>query len=224
LKKDELPYNYELDREDAMSKTPRLKIITVILVVNLLACTTPPKTAPDLGSAVAEFPVMSIGDTWVSSHFADNHGTAEFSYTVTSVESDGSFDIKRENNKDTKREFKHFDSTATGVPMMMGIQYDPEALQFPIFVGKAWETEAQTVSTDGDYYTYKTRYVVDEYTIVKTKGGTFEAFLIKSRARNLGTNWKGTGKYWYAPEAKTIVKSTHSHIRGIEFLKVDLVE
>ncbi len=201
-----------------------LRLITFILVVNLLACTTPPKTAPDLGSPVAEFPVMSIGDMWVSLHHSGIHGTATFTYKVTSVDPDGSFDIKRENDKDSKRNFTHFDSTAIGVPMTMGVDYDPEALQFPLFVGKAWETEARSKSTDGDYFTYKSWYVVDEYTTVKTAAGIFEAFLIRTKISNLDISWRGLGKYWYAPKAKAIVKSTHSHIRGIKLLKVDLVE
>ncbi len=152
------------------------------------------------------------------------HGSAEFTYTVSSVDSDGSFDIKVTNNKDNKQDFVNFDSTATGVPMTMGIRYDPAALQFPLFVGKAWDTEAGTRSTDGEWFTYKSWYVVEDYTTVKTEAGIFEAFLIRTKVTNLDRTWRGSGKYWYAPEAKAIVKSTHSHIRGIKLQKLNLVE
>lgn len=207
-----------------MDKFSVLRLITVVLAVNLLACTTPPKTAPDPGSPVAEFPVMSIGDTWVSSHYSNTHGTAIFTYQVTSVDPDGSFDIKQENDKSIDRNFVHFDATANGVPMTMGNDYDLEALQFPLFVGKAWETEARTKSSNGDTYTYKTWYVVNEYTTIETDAGSFDAFLIRSKISNLDASWTGISNYWYAPQARAIVKTTHTHLPGLEVLKVDLVE
>jgi hypothetical protein len=58
-------------------------------------------------------------------HHHHDHGAAKFTYKVTSVEADGSFDLKQENNKDKKRIFIHFDSTATGTPMITGTQHDP---------------------------------------------------------------------------------------------------
>ena len=78
-----------------MVNFPKSKFIVVLLIVSLVACTTPPKTVPDLGSAVAEFPTMLVGDTWVSLHHLHDQGTAKFTYKVTSVEADGSFDLKQ---------------------------------------------------------------------------------------------------------------------------------
>ena len=108
-----------------MASFPNSKFIFVLLIASQLASTTPPKTVPDSGSAVAEFPIALIGNTWVSLHHHLEHATAKLAYKVTSVEADGSFDLRQKNNKDKKRIFIDFDSTAIGTPMIKGIQHNP---------------------------------------------------------------------------------------------------
>ena len=103
---------------------------------------------------VANFPVVSLGHTWIASHYHSDYGSAEFTYRVTSVEAAGSCDIREQNSKDSRTRMHHFDATAKAVPMPMGI-FDPEALQFPPFVGKKWNTEAQSRSVDGGHHTYR---------------------------------------------------------------------
>ena len=106
----------------------------------------------------------------------------------------------------------------------MGVQFDPEGLQFPLFVGKSWNTEVEAASVDGDFFNYKSSYVVEEYSIVETPVGSFKAFRIKQRIRSQEVNFTGFDNHWYAPAAKTIVKSTSTSIRGVKLLDMKLVE
>lgn len=207
-----------------MNKITILGFIHVFLLLNLMACSTPQKSIPGATDVVAEFPVMAVGDSWTVKHYYADYGEATFTYKVTSVDSDRSFDIKIENNRDKNRGFRHFDSSSVGVRMIIGGLDDPEALQFPLFVGKAWETEVQGRSIGGDLFTYQINYVVEEFSNIETQAGNFEAFRIKGITRNLGRSWIGRSDYWYAPAAKAIVKSRHRHIRGVKLLSIDLVE
>ncbi len=207
-----------------MRNIPKTKFILALLILNLLACTTLPKTTPDLGSAVAQFPIMSVGDRWVVSQHDNTYSSAKNIYDVTEVESDGSFSLRSVNEKSKKENVYYFDSTATGVKHILGLMFDSGGLQFPLFVGKAWESETTAPSVDGDYSTYKAKYVVEEYTTVKTAVGIFEAFRIRGNIKNMDIEWKGVSYFWYAPAAKAIVKSTHTHTRGLKLLEIDLVE
>jgi hypothetical protein len=213
------------ERGHTMRNIPKTKLILVLLILNLLACTTPPKTTPDLGSVVAQFPKMSVGDKWVTlEHDDEGGGSGKCTYKVINVESDGSFDISKVYESTKKEIFYNFDSSATGVHHILGIMFDPDGLQFPLFAGKVWRTETVSKSVDGDYFTYKSKYEVVEYTTVKTAVGIFEAFRIKGTIKNADSKWKGISIYWYAPAAKAIVKTTNTHIRGLKLIQMDLVE
>lgn len=110
-----------------MASFPNSKFIFVLLIASQLVSTTPPKTVPDSGSAVAEFPTALIGNTWVSLHHHLEHATAKLAYKVTSVEADGSSDLGQK-NRDKKRIFIVFDSTAIGTPMIREFSITPVML------------------------------------------------------------------------------------------------
>lgn len=201
-----------------------LQLILCLFTLNLIACATPSKTAPDPGSVVAQFPEMSVGDSWIVLDYIRDFGTANYTYEVISVEADGSFDMRIKNDKNNIEYVKYFDSTLIGIPMIMGTQFDPEALQFPLFVGKSWKTVANSKSVKGENHIYKSQYTVEEYTKVETAVGVFDAFRIHQKIRSVGTNWRGSDNHWYAPAAKAIVKSSPTHIRGVKILEMNLVE
>ncbi|NNE62715.1 MAG: hypothetical protein HKN34_01405, partial [Gammaproteobacteria bacterium] len=115
---------------------------------------------PDTIDIVARFPKMSVGDSWITRQAFRGGGEAKWTYEVISVNADGTFDMKLKNDKDQFEYFEHFDSKAPWVPMLLGVRYDPRALQFPLFVGKEWETEVAIESIAGNYNTYRNRYIV----------------------------------------------------------------
>ena len=203
-----------------------LRSVIAVLVLGLMltACAAPSKTAPATGDVVAQFPVMQVGDSWTAYHHHDLFGTAKFTYRVTSVEPDGSFDISETNDRNSQRRFKHYDRHAEGVHMTIGLQFDPGALQFPLFVGKTWQSESRAPSVDGDYFTYRTRYRIETFGPVQTGVGTLDAFKIRGATKNLETNWSGVSYYWYSPAAKAVVSSSHRHTRGIKLVEMNLVE
>jgi hypothetical protein len=134
-----------------MVSFPNSKFIFALLIASLLACTTPPKTVPDSGSAVAEFPTTLVGNTRVSLHHHHEHATAKLAYKVTSVEADGSFDL-RQKNRDKKRIFIDFDSTAIRTPMIKGIQHNPSNVKNLIeFTNINWITGIFMRSTNRIY-------------------------------------------------------------------------
>lgn len=184
----------------------------------------PKADIPDDAGVVARFPAMSVGDSWVANHRDDARDDAIYTYEVAYVDPDGSFDLKVTNDKNNRTEHRHFDSGAPWIRMFMGLQFDPRGLQFPLFVGKAWNTETQARSTGGDYFTYRSKYVVEDFTTISTRAGDFEAFRIASEVHNVQTSWRGLSTYWYAPAARSLVKSSHMQGRGIELLSLDLVE
>jgi hypothetical protein len=88
-----------------------------------------------------------------------------------------------------------------------------KVLDFPLFVGKKWSDTVGVIPKKGIRSTFERNYtedyVVSAYEEVKVAAGTFKAFKIEYRNTEMKTvRQTARGAYWYAPEAKAIVKRT----------------
>jgi len=168
---------------------------------------------------------MRDGDSWKLTDRHPRHGTATFTYEVTRVESDGGFDLREQNDKDLRVKHHHFDPSSEGAHMIGESHFDPMALQFPLFIGKTWHTEATVQTLAGRENSYKSYYVAEEYIQIDTDVGTYMAFRSRQEVRRSSStnNWRGYFDHWYVPKAKVVIRSKPSHIRGAEIVEVNLV-
>ncbi len=93
-------------------------------------------------------------------------------------------------------------------------------LDFPLSIGKKWTFNAEDISQSlGRMCDTRNEMEVIAYEPVKVPAGTFDAFKILHKQQNLcrDTGAWNTRVYWYAPDAKAIVKTTgwnSSHVKS----------
>ncbi|MCP4105399.1 MAG: hypothetical protein GY749_07670 [Desulfobacteraceae bacterium] len=160
---------------------------------------------------------MAIANRWVANSYHDDYGTATYYHKVTNVEADGSFDIKITSDKDANGRFVHYrknDEQIDGI-----VARSSKVLSFPLFLGKKWkvETSGRKIRTK-KIYRYSFSHTVDKIEKIKTSAGMFTAFKIKRYQHNLGNDFRYTDYFWYASEAKCIVKSEFSYKKGTDLL------
>lgn len=166
---------------------------------------------PGAHAQMALPPSVAVGDEWRFAVY----------YTVPSAVPNRSWVVKAVNSV-------HIEATENGEPLVMTRELnvldsprhsesDPRALSFPMRVGDRWR-----YSTDWLFKAKSSRgtLVVDvkvvSYEAIRVPAGTFEAFRLEARGQ-LGGNspsntffaGETTTVYWYAPAARTIVKSVH---------------
>jgi hypothetical protein len=75
---------------------------------------------------------------------------------------------------------------------------------FPLWVGKSWRGSPMLYTVESIPVTYFLSLKVVDYATVKVKAGTFQCYVIEL---NISYSLdRGTGFYYYAPEAKSVIK------------------
>jgi hypothetical protein len=214
-----------------LGKLKRLVISALIYSSALifLSCTATQtaKMEPLTGESIAEFPKMIVGDSCTMDTWKGVKN-----YKVIKVNSDGSFVIEVQTEDGEKTWNSYYDNHYRLIKEIymntgerISIPYPPKKrLEFPLFVGKKWESKYHGKAIDKKFYDYHNSYTVEKIEMVQTKAGTFKAFKIQSIHRNLAR--KDFKKYfeshWYAPELKLVVKSEPSWREGNELISYNL--
>ena len=174
----------------------------------------------------AHRPEISTGDRWAfAEHGSVPSATPTRTWIVTAVTSEGIEGTDNGEPLRLTRELNVLDSARESASNM-------QALRFPLEVGKRW-----TYSTDwhlkakGSRGTADGEAIVVAYETVRVPAGTFEAFKIVRKDRIHGTSPVGsqyggaeaTATYWYAPDARAIVKLV-AHNPYLGTRTVELVE
>lgn len=197
-----------------LTESRQIKITIVIfsLIASLLACssTKNEKIEPNADQPIANFPVMTTGEQWVTS---SRHGVR--SNKVIDVKADGSFIIEVQNEDGSIILHQYYDknycltkqlNTTTG--SITKIPTPPaQPLNFPLFVGKTWEDEYRGLDLNNKIRTYKSSYKVERIEMVSTAAGTFKAFKIY---RTIHVSGRQTPLYesnWYSTDLKLVCKS-----------------
>jgi hypothetical protein len=81
------------------------------------------------------------------------------------------------------------------------------AVDFPLSVGKEWQSEFRSWSSGGGRSDYVNYYRIVAFEEVKTKAGTFKAYRINMRQDNAGP-YRGSWQLdlWWSPEVRGFVK------------------
>jgi uncharacterized caspase-like protein len=177
---------------------------------------------------IAHFPKMNIGDMFLLKEYTPELGIDTYHAKIIEVKSDGSFVIEAEAGKggiyhqyyNNEYQLKKTVNMLTGKKVALPIM---KLLNFPLFVGKAW-TDQHIEKSGSSYYNYSTKYFVENYEIINTEAGSFEAFKITRQKYNNDTGWEGKDEYWYSPDAKVIVKSKPDWRLGRELLSYKMAE
>jgi hypothetical protein len=193
------------------------------LIFSLFACSPAQKdkAIPLPNEPTINFPKMVIGEEWtIDTPYGIRHKK------VIDVSSDGGFTLesKREDGSNIVHQF--FDKNYriireininTGLHSQMP---DPPRLllNFPLFVGKTWDEEFNSLSTSGNLNRFKSSYTVDKIEIKTTKAGEFKTVKIIENQINIETTFKGKSTYWYSPDLKIIIKEEPTWKKSMELL------
>jgi uncharacterized caspase-like protein len=186
------------------------------------------KLAPSPGEPVADFPQMTVGDSFTMRLDIYQAGFGTFHWKVIEVLEDGSFIMEstREGSNRKNKLYVHKeqpDSPSYIIKNEKGRRLVFANIQFPLFVGKKWSEDFRGLSQKGKHILNITaNYHVDKYELIQTRAGPLMAFRIKGNASFMHPK-KGFKrrmfKYWYSPSAKMVMKADYSN----RFEDIDLL-
>jgi uncharacterized caspase-like protein len=164
------------------------------------------------GESTVDFPHMAVGDQWV---LMTHRGLR--SHSVIEVKPDGSFVVEVKNKEGMALWHRHYDrgyrilKTDLMAPAEKAKWEAPweKTLNFPLFIGKKWQDEYKAMGADEVPRHYRNSYEVQKIETVTTPAGTFNAFKIHRSFLATGIQKNQDQYYWYAPDAKVVVKLWH---------------
>ena len=172
----------------------------IILAASILlfGCTTPKTSSqePPPGAKIVNRPEWSVGDKWTIKLNA--MGSGPITLTVIGRTEKGYI---LQNQKGRKW------LTKAG---LFAEQKGVNLLDFPLWVGKYWQTSTVARTTSGmrDHFTFTRR--AEAFEEISVPAGTFSALRIEEDQQNLSSGDMTLGvmraTYWYAPAVKTIIK------------------
>ena len=158
----------------------------------------------------AEAPAVKVGDRWKTEQKDKRTGNKEGEWlrTVTAVTSGL---IEGTENSGTFKMTSELNPIESVVFVTTG---DPRVLSFPLEVGKKWTMKYQFANkTNQGKGRVEGDVEVVGYEKVSVAAGTFDAFRIEAKAfwNNDATRANGRSRsvYWYAPAARTIVRTEY---------------
>jgi TolB-like protein len=205
-----------------------LWIYGLIIIQAGCGTATTGKQAPLPNEPVAQFPKMIIGDKWVVKLFIEDEGIITRNATVIETEPDGSFvlEIKDSNGRtllwylNNRHELVRGVNVTKGAPIKLSSS-PPKRLEFPLFVGKKWSDEFDAPAKSGGFVHITNKYMVEAFETVTTEAGSFKAFKIMKHQQHPRRGLRKE-EYWYAPEAKYIVKSVPEWSYGSELISFNV--
>jgi hypothetical protein len=163
---------------------------------------------PEASLATVDAPTFMVGDEW-------RRNDGAFIYTEKVVGFEDTFVITQRTPNPLCESCRYYrdvngtivkvaDATGGYRPGDMGWKF----LDFPLRVGKEWSFRLSGVSGSGAVAEYLNQFKVETYEEVTVKAGVFKAFRIQHYQKSLSANntFSGYATYWFAPEAKTIIK------------------
>ena len=214
-----------------------LQLIISTVAFFLSQCVTIDQEVRHDGKRIeADFPEMSVGDTWYTEGYSRKHGSDKFRSKVIKVKRDGSFIIEKKPEKDKDDSYYLYYNNQYRLVKKINIYTGEEVnipnppkifLDFPLFVGKKWKDDYYGKSVDGSNYHYTNYYKVIDYEDKSTPAGSFKAFHIK-RLNKLVQAQSDTDQYiehyWYSPELKRIITSKPNWRAGSELISYHLAQ
>lgn len=171
------------------------------------------------GKGPVDAPKMKVGDSWVFKEwYSAPNVTDTWRRRVIYVAPNEDFVVEVTTDKGGDLRWPRWDKDHRH-------QYEDARLRlnFPLFVGKKWHESYLGRSVESGVEHYINKYKVAKVKNIKTKAGKFKAFEIRMTQLIVGGG-RGTEKYWYAPDVKTIVKSKPSWRYGRELLSYELAD
>lgn len=173
-------------------------------IAMLMPSQSPNETAG--GRTLETPPKLHVGDSWRYNRFSQTVEQAGDDGFVLKLTMDDTTTTTR-----TNREGNPVSSDTVTRVGTVTANYSPfmPILRFPLKTGRTWResytmTTSYIVNTSNDAE-YEAKVVGWE--VVKVPAGTFDALRIDWHVRSSGTAGNRDGTHWYAPEAKSLVKS-----------------
>jgi hypothetical protein len=173
---------------------------------------------------VAERPAVRVGDEWqFAVYYATPTAVPNRTWRVLAVSENGIT-----GTEDGKPLRLTADLNPVESPLLR--QSNGERLRFPLRLGMRWSyvNDVQFLDNGSKARVHSDVEVVG-YETIRVAAGEFQAFRLQARGRFQGTSYAGAGSlqgeststYWYAPAARTVVKSVHrSTYRGEETVEL----
>ena len=174
-------------------------------VTQTAAPATPPPAAPAAQpptGPVAEAPKWNPGDEWTLS-------SPDGPFKVKVLGFEGDFTITTSTSARCAG-CKQFRDRNMVIVKTTG--RDPvglKLLDFPLFVGKTWDSRFDSTSPRGEQFTYHSSCRILAVEQIAVPAGRFEAYKIHCDYRLYHPwSWQGETMHWYAPKAKVSVKTS----------------
>ena len=173
------------------------------------------------GKSPVGAPEMAVGDSWVhKEYYKTPHTTDIFRRTVIYVDPEGSFTMEVTTDDHHDLAWPRWDKNH-----VYQYEHARPVLNFPLRVGKSWRDRYQSISVDGETWTYRDKYKIMGIEKVNTPAGIFQAFKIRRTQKIIESPGNGGIEYyWYAPDVKAIVLSKPSWRFGRELLEYELAK
>ena len=180
----------------------------------------------------ADRPEVKVGDSWVMQNSNPRTGEKrpEVTLTVKEVTADNIVLESGTGNRLTFNRDWNIIETKSGDTVTFSAKPNSTFYQFPLEVGKTWEAQWETTSTQ-QTTRWQGKTQVEGVETVTVPAGTFQAFKLRFEgfyngyAKLGGGSWTGTRKEtrWYSPDAKRVVKSEWEE-RSSSYYNVELNE
>jgi hypothetical protein len=197
-----------------MTNLGRAAIVAV--AVSLAACTqqsihedTEAQTHPIILPGLLEIlppdaPVWKVGDTWRYSDGYDLKVSTVLGNDTTfqRLDTEDDWVVRRSLFKVRSKQGK----------ILREVVYrtkDPEEL-FPLEVGKQVVFLEEYLRA-GELIQHNTSWTVEGKETVQVPAGTFDCWILVKRTRGLQSNWTGSERWWYSPEAKHYVRMEYRY-------------
>lgn len=183
-------------------------------------------------SKPVQAPQYRVGDKWVFKTGHKDHGHEILCQEVIETFKDGSFVVLSIGEKSKKKEkitARPDFSRKKMVDLNTGKEtsYENERgerIGFPLYIGKKWKREFDSVSMAGEKTSYEEQFEVNEIETIKTDIGKFRAFRIDFLQRNKTRARNYAGRFWYSPTAATYVEYKPSWRFGSRLLEFDVAK
>lgn len=192
--------------------------------LNLVVATLAFAAVAHAQTPAAPKPVVKVGDVAVYAVKLGSLAT-EDTIAVTGVDA-GQIKTRysRANRTPAEMEAIYTDEWNALVSGSTGARFEPAplTLQFPLEVGKTWESKVMASGATGSKSRVEMSGKVLASEKLKTPAGEFETYKIESTGWVNGVNWNGSFKlvqtYWYAPAISRFVRIESKEYRrdGLE--------
>ncbi len=174
--------------------------ILLFLFTTLIFCCFQPSSS--WSQDKIEAPELKIGDIWIYQTSSGGNNKSE----VVQITEEGYVIKGKETSEIYDKKTMNLISVIEGNRKTKSDSISRKILDFPLFVGKKWQSDTLFRASRGQMLTCTTEYQVEALEDMQTPAGNFKAFRILAKYIIGQSRQEYWLKLWYSPAAKFWIK------------------